>query len=84
MIVTLYVSIINNMKLSIIAHPNSKRPRIEKDMFDQTHVYVNTPPLGGKANKAIVKLLANRFNTKERNVVLIKGMKSKNKTFDIV
>ena len=39
------------MRISIVAHVNSKREKIEKDLFDTLHVYVNAPPLEGKAQK---------------------------------
>lgn len=71
------------MKLQIIAHPNSKNPRIEDDMFGTTHVYVNAPPLEGKANKAIIEALAEHFGIKIGKVILIKGEKLKIKTFEI-
>ncbi|MBI4097943.1 MAG: DUF167 domain-containing protein, partial [Candidatus Levybacteria bacterium] len=41
------------MKITIIAHPNSKRPRVEKDLFGGLHVYVSESPLEGRANNAI-------------------------------
>jgi len=44
------------MKLSIIAHPNSKNPRIEKDLLGATHVYVNAPPLEGGNSYQLYKI----------------------------
>lgn len=72
------------MKISIIAHPNSKKPRIEKDLLDALHVYVNQPPLEGKANNAVREALAKYYNVKKSNVILIIGEKSKNKVFEIL
>lgn len=72
------------MKVSIIAHPNSKRPRVEKDLTDTLHIYVSAPPLEGKANKAIIQSLADYFKVKKSSVILISGEKSKIKTFEIV
>ncbi len=72
------------MKLSIIAHPNSKRPRIEKDLLENLHVYVNQPPLEGKANKAIAQALAKYFKMKKNSARLLSGEKSKNKIFEIL
>ncbi len=71
------------MKISIIAHPNSKRPRIEKDLLNTLHVYVSAPPLEGKANKAVIEALSEHFRVKKRNVIFLSGQKSKNKTFEI-
>lgn len=72
------------MKLAVIAHPNNKKPRIEKDLLDTLHVYVRQPPLEGKANKAVIEALAAHFNTKKSQVILLSGEKSKNKLFDII
>ena len=71
------------MKLSIIAHPNTKNPRIEKDLLGATHVYVNNPPLEGKANRAVVEALAKHFEVSRGKVILLWGEKSKNKVFEI-
>lgn len=72
------------MKVALIAHPNSKNPRIEKDLFGTLHVYVNEPPLEGKANSAIEKALTIYFNVKRAQVNLISGAKTKNKIFEIL
>jgi len=72
------------MKISVIVHPNSKKPRIEKDLTKMLHIYVNAPPLEGKANKVVVESLAKYFKIKKSNIVLIRGEKSKNKVFEII
>ncbi|MCL5435066.1 MAG: DUF167 domain-containing protein [Patescibacteria group bacterium] len=71
------------MKINVIAHPNSKKPKIEKDLLGTLHVYVSQPPLEGKANKAIVEALAEHFKVKKSSVVFISGEKSRNKLFEI-
>ncbi len=72
------------MNIAVIVHPNSKKPRVEKDLFGQLHVYVNQPAQEGKANKACVETLAEYFKVSKSQVVLIKGLKSKLKTFKII
>ena len=71
------------MKIAVMAHPNSKNPRIEKDLLETLHVYVSEPPLEGKANNAIRETLAKYFKVKKSNVVFISGEKSRNKLFEI-
>ncbi len=71
------------MKISVIVHPNSKRERAEKDLLDTLHVYVNQPPLEGKANRATIEALADHFKTSKSNVKLISGAKHKYKIFEI-
>jgi uncharacterized protein YggU (UPF0235/DUF167 family) len=72
------------MKINIIAHPNAKKPRVEKDLLGMLHVYVSAPPLEGKANNAVREALANYFKLKKSAVLLLSGEKSKNKVFEIL
>ena len=72
------------MKISIIAHPNSKNPRVEKDLLDTLHVYVAAPPLEGRANAAMIESLAEYFKVKKNQILLLKGERSKIKIFEIV
>ena len=71
------------MKIQVIVHPNSKKPRIEKDLFNDLHVYVSAPPLEGKANKAVIEALAKHYKTSKSQVSLMRGGKSKYKFFKI-
>ena len=72
------------MKVTIIAHPNSKKPRVEEDLLGTMHVYVNAPPLEGRANKAIIRVLAKYFHVKRGCVLFVSGTKSRSKTFEIL
>jgi hypothetical protein len=71
------------MKVSVIVHPNSKKSRTEKDLMGMLHVYVNVPPLEGKANRAVIDALADFFKIKKNEIVLLNGTKSKNKIFEV-
>lgn len=65
------------MKISVVVHPNAKKERIEKDLLDNLHVWVNEPPLEGKANQATTEALVDYFKTAKSNIKLISGAKSK-------
>lgn len=71
------------MKVNIIAHTNAKTPRIDGDLLGTLHVYVNEPPIDGRANAAITTLLAKYLNVNRPQVIMVSGEKSKNKTFEI-
>jgi len=71
------------MKVSVIAHPNSKNPRIEKDAFNTIHVYVKEPARDGQANKTIIKTLARKYDVPKAAIKIIHGLKSKSKTVEI-
>ncbi len=71
------------MKISVIVHPNAKRSKIETDLLGTLHVYVNEPPLEGKANHAVILALAEHFKVKKNQILLLSGEKSKRKIFEI-
>jgi hypothetical protein len=71
------------MKVKVSVHPNSKRPRIEKSAAGNLDVYISEPPIEGKANAAVIKVLAKRFSVSKTKVVLVRGDKSKHKIFQI-
>ena len=71
------------MKVTFIAHPNSKKSRVDKDLLGDLHVYVSEPTLEGKANKAIVKVIAEYFKMKKSEVRIVTGLKGKRKVVEI-
>ncbi len=71
------------MKITIQAHPNAKKPRIEKDLFGGLHIYVREPALENKANLAVIEALAKYLKTKKYNLELVSGHKSKIKFFNV-
>jgi uncharacterized protein YggU (UPF0235/DUF167 family) len=71
------------MVVKVFAHPNSKNPRIDKDLMGDLHVYVNAPPLEGRANEAVIEALAKYLKVKKYQVSLKSGQKAKLKIFEI-
>lgn len=71
------------MRLNVIVHPNSKKPRVVKDIMGQINIYVSSPPLEGKANRETIKALATYFKVMENRIRLISGTKSKIKLFEV-
>jgi uncharacterized protein YggU (UPF0235/DUF167 family) len=70
------------MKVKVIAHPGSFKPRIE-EKEDGLHVYVHDQPEDDRANKAIVLALAQHFEVPPFEVELKTGHTSKVKFFEI-
>ncbi len=75
------------MKINIKVIPGAKKNAIkqERDIWegDTWKVYVAAPAVGGKANKALIALLADYFDVRENQIEIIKGLKSRNKTISI-
>lgn len=71
------------MRIFIKAKPNSKRPRVEKISLNTFLVEVKEPPLDGKANKAVIKAVAEFFNIAPSKIKMVLGQSSKQKILEI-
>lgn len=71
------------MKIDVKVIPNARKERVVDDggFFK---VYVTAPALDGKANKALIELLAGHFKVKKGNVMVIRGEKSREKVVEII
>lgn len=63
------------LRLSVKVKTNSKHERFEDNI-----VYVNAPPIDGKANERVVALIAEYYNVSKSSVIILKGHKSKVKS----
>ncbi len=70
-----------DLKVKVI--PLAKENRVVGYQDDVLKVKVTAPPVEGKANKAVVKLLARALGTKKGNVEIIRGSKSREKLIRI-
>jgi len=71
------------VKIQVKVKPNSKTTEVsqEKDSFI---VKVKELPKEGKANQAVVKLLAEHFGVPQSQVRILSGLKSRNKVIEVV
>ncbi len=71
------------MKIFVKAKPLAREEKVEK--VDETNfiVAVKEPPREGKANKAIIRALADYFKVAPSQISLVAGFSSKQKVFDI-
>jgi len=72
------------MKIAVKVKPGSKREQVEQ--LDETNftVRVKAKPIDGKANDAVIKVLADYFDVSKSDVILLKGQTSKQKIFEII
>ena len=70
------------MKIQVKVKPNSRTEEViqENDSF---LVKVKEPPKEGKANQAIIRLLARHFGVSQSQVKIVSGLKSKVKVIEI-
>jgi uncharacterized protein len=63
------------MLLNIRVIPRAKKEQI-KQVGEILKVYVSVPPEDGRANTAVVKLLAEHFDVSKSKIEIIKGEKN--------
>ncbi len=68
------------IKVKVI--PNAKKNKVLEEN-GEFKVYVKDSPIDGKANKALIELLAQHFKVKKGVVRIIRGEKSREKVIEI-
>ncbi|MEQ9354361.1 DUF167 domain-containing protein [Coleofasciculus sp. F4-SAH-05] len=72
------------MKKTVKVKPNSKTQLIEEMADGTLKVNLKSPPVDGKANKELIKLLAEKFNVTKSQIQIKSGLSSKTKLIEIV
>ena len=70
------------MKIQVKVKPNSKTEEVSQE-GDSFIVKVKEPPKEGKANQAVIKLLAEYFGVPQSQVRILRGFRSRNKVIEI-
>lgn len=71
------------MKIQVKVKPNSKTEELSQE-GDSFIVKVREPPKEGKANQAVIKLLAQHFGIPQSQVRILSGFNSRDKVAEIV
>jgi uncharacterized protein (TIGR00251 family) len=70
------------MKIQIKVKPNSRTEEVTQE-GDSFIVKVKELPKEGKANQAVIKLLAEHFGVPQSQVRILSGFRSRNKVVDV-
>ncbi len=71
------------MQKKVKVKPNSKQQKIEEQPDDTLTVYLKSPPVDGKANEELIKLLAEKFNVPKSHIKIKLGLSSRQKLIEI-
>ncbi|PSB04512.1 DUF167 domain-containing protein [Merismopedia glauca] len=63
--------------------PNSKNQSITEENDGSLIVRLKSPPVDGKANQELIKLLADKFQVSKSQIAIKAGMKGRNKLVEI-
>ncbi len=70
------------MIIKIRAIPNAKNNEVTTEV-DKIQIKVAAQPESGKANKEIIKILADHYKIKKSKIRIIQGLKSRDKVIKI-
>lgn len=71
------------MKIFVRVKPKAKEEKVEKIDDINFNVQVRALPEKGKANRAVIRVLAGYFNIGQSNIQIVSGSKSKLKIIEI-
>lgn len=70
------------MKIQVKVKPNSKSEEVSQE-GDNFIVKVKEPPEKGRANQAVVRLLAKHFGVPQSQLKILSGFKSRSKVISV-
>ncbi|MFZ1080813.1 MAG: DUF167 domain-containing protein [Candidatus Kryptoniota bacterium] len=72
------------MYIKVKVHPSSKENEIIKKNEDSFEIFVRAKPVDGKANEAVMDLLAEFLKVPRSKVRLLKGSLTRNKIVELL
>lgn len=70
------------MLINVRVQPNAKQNKVIEEN-GRLKVFLTVPPVDGKANKALIELLAEHFKTKRSQIKIIRGEKGRDKVIEV-
>jgi uncharacterized protein len=67
------------LTISVTVKPNAKQVGVKKLTATEYRVSVIAPPEGGKANQAVLEILADHFGVAKSSVKILRGHKTRRK-----
>lgn len=71
------------MKISVKVTPNAKRRAVVTQEDGSLRVHLTAPAVDGKANKALIILLAEYYHERKSRITIVQGLKSRIKIVHI-
>ncbi|MBD2446434.1 DUF167 domain-containing protein [Nostoc sp. FACHB-152] len=71
------------MQKRVKVKPNSKQQKIVEESDGSLTVHLKSPPVDGKANEELIKLLADKFDVPKSCITIKLGLSSRQKLIEI-
>lgn len=73
----------NRAVFDITVSPKSSRSEVTVDASGKIKVYLNSPPVDGKANAECINIISKKLKTAKSNIVIEKGDHGRNKRISV-
>ena len=73
----------NGVRIRVHVQPGAKTNKVAGAYGESVKIAVATPPVDGKANKALQKILASWLGAAASSVILVTGMTGREKIFHV-
>ncbi|RAM50463.1 DUF167 domain-containing protein [Mastigocladus laminosus UU774] len=71
------------MQIKVKVKPNSKFQKIEETSDGSLNIYLKSPPVDGKANEELIKVLSEKFDVAKSRIRIKSGVSSRQKLVEI-
>ncbi|MBN1499293.1 MAG: DUF167 domain-containing protein [Spirochaetes bacterium] len=71
----------NSCRLTVKVSPKSSKKELVMDKNGELKLFLNSPPVDGKANKECILFLSGLFHVPKTSISIVSGEKSKIKVF---
>ncbi|MFM5892259.1 MAG: DUF167 domain-containing protein [Dolichospermum sp.] len=71
------------MQKRVKVKPNSQQQKIEELADGSLNIHLKSPPIDGKANEELIKLLAKKFDVPKSSIQIKSGVTSRQKLIEI-
>ncbi len=72
------------MLIRVYVTPNAREAKVVKVSEDNFEVRVDERPMGGRANKRLVEILAEHFEVQKSRIIILRGTTTRNKTVQVI
>ncbi len=71
------------MQKKVKVKPNSRVPKIIEEEDGSLTIHLKSPPVDGKANEELIKVLADKFDVPKSYITIKSGLSSRQKIVEI-
>ena len=73
----------DSLRIAVHVQPNASRSEVAGEMEGALKIRLNAPPVGGKANEALERFIADRLGVARRAVTVSHGHTSRQKLLEV-